>query len=46
MAIYDIVCQYNIELLDEADELAEKDRADREAREAAREQKRKASGID
>ena len=39
-------CQYNIELLDEADELAEKDRADREAREAAKEEKRKASGID
>lgn len=46
MAIYDIVCQYNIELLDEADELAEKDRADQEAREAAKEEKRKASGID
>ena len=43
MAIYDIVCQYNIELLDEADELAEKDRADREA---AKEEKRKASSID
>lgn len=26
MAIYEIVCQHNIELLDEADELAEKDR--------------------
>jgi len=46
MAIYDIVCQHNIELLDEADELAEKDRADRDAREAAKEEKRKASGID
>ena len=46
MAIYDIVCQYNIELLDEADELAEKDHADREARVAAEEEKRKTSGID
>ncbi len=46
MAIYDIVCQYNIELLDEADELAEKDREDRNAHEVAKEEKRKASGID
>lgn len=46
MAIYDIVCQYNIELLDEADDLAEKDREDRDAREVAKEEKRKASGID
>lgn len=45
MAIYEIVCKYNIELLDEADELTEKDQADREAREAAREEKRKASGV-
>lgn len=28
MAVYEIVCEHNIELLDEADELAEKDRAD------------------
>lgn len=46
IAIYETVCRYNIELLDEADELAEKDRADREAREAVKEKKRKASGID
>ena len=46
MAIYDLVCQYNIELLDEADELAEKDRAERVTREAEKEEKRKASGID
>lgn len=46
MAIYDLVCQYNLELLDEADELAEKDRAERVTREAAKEEKRMASGID
>lgn len=28
MAVYEIVCKHNIELLDEADELAEKDKAD------------------
>lgn len=30
MAVYNIVCDHNIELLDEADELAEKDRQNRE----------------
>ena len=29
MAVYEIVCKHNIELLDEADELAEKDKADK-----------------
>lgn len=46
MAIYDIVCQHNIELLDEADELAEKERADQEAREAVKEEKRKTTSTD
>ena len=45
IAIYELVCQYNIELLDEADELAEQDRAAREAREAEREKKRQESGV-
>ena len=45
MAIYEIVCQYNIELLDEADELAEQDRAARESREAEKEKKREESGA-
>ena len=45
MAIYEIVCQYNIELLDEADELAEQDRAARESREAEKEKKRQESGV-
>lgn len=45
IAIYELVCQYNIELLDEADELAEQDRAAREAKEAEREKKRQESGV-
>lgn len=45
MAIYELVCQYNIELLDEADELAEQDRAAREAREAEKEKKRQEFGV-
>lgn len=45
MAIYEIVCQYNIELLDEADELAEQDRASKEAREEEIKKKRQESGI-
>lgn len=46
MAVYEIVCRYNIDLLDDADELAEKDREERKARDASKEEKRKASGID
>ena len=45
IAIYELVCQYNIELLDEADELAEQDLAAREAKEAEREKKRQESGV-
>lgn len=45
MAIYETVCQYNIELLDEAEELAEQDRAARESRDAEKEKKREESGA-
>lgn len=45
IAIYEIVCKHNIELLDEADELSAKDRAAREAQEAEKEKKRKEAGI-
>ena len=45
MAIYETVCQNNIELLDEADELAEQDRAARESRDAEKEKKHEESGA-
>lgn len=45
MAIYEIVCKYNIELLDEADELAKQDQEDRKAREVENEKNRQESGV-
>lgn len=45
MAIYEIVCQYNIELLEEADELAEQDQNNRKTREVEKEKKRQESGV-
>lgn len=45
MAIYEIVCKYNIELLDEADELAKKDQEARKAREVENEKNRQESGA-
>lgn len=45
MSIYETVCKYNIDLLEEADELAAKDNADKENKEAAREEKRQAAGV-
>lgn len=43
MEAYEIVCKYNIELLDEADELAEKERAEREANNVIEGERRKSS---
>lgn len=45
MAIYEIVCKYNIELLDEADELAKQDQEARKAREVENEKNRQESGA-
>lgn len=45
MAIYEIVCKYNIELLDEADELAKQDQEARKAREVENEKNRQESGV-
>ena len=45
MAIYEIVCKYNIELLDEADELAKQDQEARKAREVENENNRQGSGA-
>ena len=45
MAIYEIVCKYNIELLDEADELAKQDQEARKAREVEKEKRRQESGV-
>ena len=45
MAIYEIVCKYNIELLDEADELAKQDQEARKAREVENENNRQESGA-
>ncbi len=45
MAIYEQVCQQNIELLEEADELAAQDLATKEAQEAEKEKNRKNSGA-
>lgn len=45
MAIYEIVCKYNIELLDEADELAKQDQEARKAREVENENNRQESGT-
>jgi len=40
MAIFELVCKHNIELLDEADELAEQDRIESEAKEEKKAEKR------
>lgn len=45
MAIYEIVCKYNIELLDEADELAKQDQEARKAREVENKKNRQESGA-
>lgn len=45
MAIYEIVCKYNIELLDEADELAKQDQEARKAREVENEKNRQESVV-
>lgn len=45
MAIYEIVCKYNIELLDEADELAKQDQEARKAREVENEKNRQEAGV-
>lgn len=45
MAIYEIVCKYNIELLDEADELAKQDQEARKAREVENEKNRQESDV-
>lgn len=45
MAIYEIVCQYNIELLDEADELAEQEQNNRKTLEVEKEKRRQESGV-
>lgn len=45
MAIYEIVCKYNIELLEEADELAEQDQNNRKTREVENEKNRQESGV-
>lgn len=45
MAIYEIVCKYNFELLDEADELAKQDQEARKAREVENEKNRQESGA-
>lgn len=45
MAIYEIICKYNIELLDEADELAKQDQEARKAREVENEKNRQESGV-
>ena len=45
MAIYEIVCKYNIELLDEADELAKQDQEARKAREVENKKNRQEAGV-